>query len=737
MLNIYTTQSKLNKINEEKTNRGGILGGAGYLGGSLVAGIGSIGEGLADLFMAAGAVAGGDKDYAKYVFKDNVVGEWHESITADYNPGKVMKFLGDVSHGLGQSSVFLLDAVGVPVGTVGFFGGMIGQGISGAAAKTGDVGFKEIAYGTLSGAAEGALEKAMGGMSKLAGGLKNVTKTAVRKGLFKQVLSDAASEFGEEFLSEYVDVALQRVTGVDKQASTTLKNAIYSGFVGAVSGAVSAGAGDIAKYSANQRNGAKIIASGIAQTLINTATAVADKMAAQGTDFKKASEWVKALRAEVNAYNKLTPEAQQGARGQTILGEMQASLYFAETQAVFNGVQVGIQNADEEKRAALAEYVNLTVDKSKRSKDYTAEDVAKNTDNIAWQLSVLHYANHIADLDAVMAQEEAVQGLIKEEQGAETAVPEAAQAPTVQVPQTENNVPQTENNVPQPESVTVELEGGETLTFREAKQPLPTHEEKIARAKERAEKWKSFEEKTQASAQEMNLARSYVKNFDELDNHRRLAILQTVRSAKDSGTRVDDVALRGVVNLMSLTRSNGEGFGGELEVRFAQGIKEDGLYTRVNGKPVIVIDAKAESGAAMRSTVIHELVHYVENKQGYKALANYVMKTARPEKKDAIRKEYEDFYKENNIAYTEAELESEVVASLVGERLQSEKFLKRYAEKDASVLKKAQGFIKELKATLKDKNRDKDAEAITADIGLRFDRALAGGETKAAEEGKK
>ena len=964
MLNIYTTQSKLNKINEEKTNRGGILGGAGYLGGSLVAGIGSIGEGLADLFMAAGAVAGGDKDYAKYVFKDNVVGEWHESITSDYNPGKVMQFIGDVSHGLGQSSVFLLDAVGVPVGTVGFFGGMIGQGISGAAAKTGDVGFKEVAYGTLSGAAEGALEKAMGGMSKLAGGLKNVTKTAVRKGLFRQVLSDAASEFGEEFLSEYVDVALQRVTGVDKQASTTLKNAIYSGFVGAVSGTVSAGAGDIAKYSANQRNGAKIIASGNAQTLVNTATAVADKMAAQGTDFKKAAEWVKALRAEVNAYNKLTPEAQKGARGQTILGEMQASLYFAETQAVFNGVQVGIQNADEEKRAALAEYVNLTVDKSKRSKDYTAEDVAKNTDNIAWQLSVLHYANHIADLDAVMAQEEAVQGLIKEEQGAETAVPEAAQAPTVQVPQTENNVPQPEsvtvdteerknkirdtlkgaveqlrfdgniyslsaesyekiaqaaskyisNGATETEAIAkavnesvqesdilsegnkiahiyskekisklkgaiinayrdsvnnqkaetkkaekkeaynkqlekrraeeeavrkeksdntkkivdkiksdlndvsvdenlltqtvesflerysksgdaklaakmavinnvteVKLQDGtvirsstdhgkaiskyrrsiantlvdaspksdsesntkikpktETKTEPQKAEPeklTPTREEKLARAKERAEKWKSFEEKTQASAQEMNLARSYVKNFDELDNHRRSAILQTVRSARESGTRVDDVALRGVVNLMSLTRSNGEGFGGELEVRFAQGIKEDGLYTRVNGKPVIVIDAKAESGAAMRSTVIHELVHYVENKEGYKALADYVMKTARPEKKDAIRKEYEDFYKENEIEYSEEDIHSEIVARLVGERLQSEKFLKRYAEKDASMIKRAAGFIKGLRKATKD--ADEEAERITGEIMLRMDRALAGADVKESDGGKK
>ena len=59
-----------------------------------------------------------------------------------------------------------------------------------------------------------------------------------------------------------------------------------------------------------------------------------------------------------------------------------------------------------------------------------------------------------------------------------------------------------------------------------------------------------------------------------------------------------------------------------------------------------------------------------------------------------IRKEYEDFYKENKIEYTEEDIHSEIVARLVGERLQSEKFLKRYAEKDASMIKRAAGLVK-------------------------------------------
>ena len=959
----------------------------GYLGGNFAAGLGGIVEGLTDLFLAGGALITGDVDYAKYVFKDNVVGDWHESITDDYSPGKVMQFLGDVSHGLGQSSVFLLDAVGAPVGTVGFFGGMIGQGISSAAEKTGDVGLKEVAYGALSGAAEGVLEKAMGGMSKLATNIaspvvKNVGKTAVRRGLLKQVLSDAASEFGEEFLSEYIDTGLQRLTGVDKNASTSLRDAVYSGFVGAVSGGLSAGAGDVARYSANQRNGAKIIKSGNAQTLVNTAESVADKMAGSGTDFKNAAEWVKTLRAEVDAYNKLVQKGEEkGVKGQTILGEMQASLYFAETQATFSGVLTGIRNADEEKRAALAEYVNLTVDKNKRSKDYTAEDIAKNTDNVAWQLSVLHYVNNIFDIDAAIAQESAIEGVITEEQeitrqkdeaeksgetnggnvtkdggnanerkytlkkdssgntyvdvdksivkdsdspkqiaqtlsdvvrnnfndfvnvngqkiginqrtanewvkskdasallrmdkskfidkanafgnadellqASKNYIGEAAkherkdnfaefargvvdfkfgdngysadvvvgttkrgvallydvvniqnkkivanESDTTQnrrheTSATDKSIPQTEPVVnpsgenkseasekkysvatakrararikenearaeraakraqesgeatdsaveskakekgseAKSEGVEVTTETGTVLKFRDAKE-AEDYQAKLARAKRRAEKWRAMDDENAPKVQELNRARQYVKHFDELESNRRLAIINMLRSAEKSGTKIDEGVLRGIANLLAARTPTGRSFAGDLEVRFADGISQDGLYTHADGTPVIVINSKAESTEALRSTVAHELVHYLEKREGYDSLAAFVWQTARAEKKDAIRKEYEDFYKENKIEYTEEDIHSEIVARLVGERLQSEKFLKRYAEKDASTVKRAANFIKGLRKATKD--ADKEAEAITGEIILRMDRALASADVKESDGGKR
>ena len=97
--------------NKNKKNKGGLLGGAGYLLGSAAAGIAGVGEGIVDLGLALGADLTGNHKLAEYVFKDNVVGDWHADITEDYNPDSVMKFGGDVAHGLGQSSWFLLSLI--------------------------------------------------------------------------------------------------------------------------------------------------------------------------------------------------------------------------------------------------------------------------------------------------------------------------------------------------------------------------------------------------------------------------------------------------------------------------------------------------------------------------------------------------------------------------------------------------------------------------------------------------
>ncbi len=805
----------------------------GYLGGSMFAGLAGVVEGVADITAAAGALLVGDKEYAKYVFKDNVVGDWHQSLTENYNPGAVMQFAGDVAHGLGQSSVFLLDAVGVPVGTVGFFAGMVGQGISGAAEKKGDVGFKEIAYGALSGAAEGVLEKALGGTSKavknIAGStFKNVGKNAVRKSLFREIMTDAGQEFLEEFASEYIDVGLQRLTGVDKEASTTLKDAAYSGLVGLFSGAMSAGSSDVIRYAATKQKGAQIIASGNADTLVRTAEMMADKLAGAGTNFKNTADWIRNLRADVDAYNKLNAEQKVGAKGQAILGELHAVVGMSELQTILGGVQEAIQNESFETREMLAEYINQSVDKSKRKKDYTAEDVSDNTDNIATQLAVLK-AVGLVDLDGAIAdamRESAITSVIDEERAA-AAEPEAEEAETGAeadsiVPETADIVPENGEPVAQAEGIVPENESGAVEGFAEAEaspaegtqysistskaarrkmrenaaraeklhaeavagnaenlaqearkdseeqtsaddveskaeaeeatesgaekreddspkataeavaenattkadekadesgeaepkineaKEILTIEQKREKAKERARKWVEWEKRTAPKVAELNAAREAVKGFDDLDIPKRMAIVRMLRSAEEAEAKVDPAIVKGVANIMAANPKS------DLDFRFADGVGENGLTTHIGGRTLIVLNSGADYRNTIRGTIAHELVHYLENRAGYREFAKIVREKAKKEAVERHKKRYEDFYKESEIDYTEADLESEITASLVGDALMSERFLKAYANKDKKFVQRVGSWLKSLVKRLR-MDEDAKAEADLAD----------------------
>ena len=449
------------KTNTKNTkNDGGLLGGAGYLATSAAAGLAGGAEGIIDIGTALVADLTGNHDYAEYVFKDNVVGDWHESVTEDFNPGTGWQFAGDVAHGLGQSSWFLLSLIpGAQwLGPAVFGAGMIGQGISGAAETTGDVGVKEVAYGVTTAAVETGLETLMGGTGKAvkaiagAGAKKlgkeaifSLVKTAGRKGVAKQILYSAGSEFLEEFTSELIDTALQRGYQIDPNKEYSLRDALYSGLVGMASGAISATPGSVINASVNQRNGAKIIKKGNSQTLVNTATKLADQLAASGTNFKNAPEWVKTLRGEVDAYNALVKKGQsESLSAQTILGEMQASIAFAQTQAINSHIRQGIMEASEDDRAALAEYINQSFDKSQRKKDYTAEDIANNTDDIATQLAILKYVK-IFDINGAVAEAE-INAKIADEQ--RKAMARAEQKSAENAPAMANEAAQSVENAP-------------------------------------------------------------------------------------------------------------------------------------------------------------------------------------------------------------------------------------------------------------------------------------------------
>ncbi len=127
-------------------------------------------------------------------------------------------------------------------------------------------------------------------------------------------------------------------------------------------------------------------------------------------------------------------------------------------------------------------------------------------------------------------------------------------------------------------------------------------------------------------------------------------------------------------------------------------------------------------------------MHYLENRKGYKALADFAMKHAKAEKVAEVRETYKDVYKGEN---AEAKIEGEVVASVVAELLGSEKFLKRYArmgEGQVSLIKRIARFVKGLANALKEK--DKKASAVAADMMNLVDKAL-GSEVAGEKTGEK
>jgi len=242
---------KVSLIEKEK-NTGGLFEGVGYVGGKTVLGAMGIFEGVGDILAATGDLVTGNTDMAQYRFLDNKTAQLSQGLDEWYNPDGFMQFMGDVGGGIGDSSVLLIPYAGVPL----FATGVVGQGISSAAAKTGKVGWNELLYGAASGGVEFGLEAVTGGvggtavksLSKLLGktAVKETSEAVAKtgaKGLVKTTLKEigkgAAGEFAEEATSTAIDPLLQRISGVDPEAeAASFGDIFYSGAVGAVTGAL-------------------------------------------------------------------------------------------------------------------------------------------------------------------------------------------------------------------------------------------------------------------------------------------------------------------------------------------------------------------------------------------------------------------------------------------------------------------------------------------------------------------
>lgn len=411
------------------------LGNLAYIGGNTAAGFGGVFEGIGRLVSSTGAKIAGDDRLARYYAKKSYIGEWQSDMADRYSPGKVTQFFADAGAGVGQSSVFLLNLVAPGAGTVVFGAGIFGNSVGEAVNKTGQLGFKEYAYGGLSAGGEMLMEVISGATFKAVGRIGagvtgNLTKNAVettatqtaKKGFLKAVASNAvlknllkesSGEFVEEFLGDFWDVGISRLTGVDPEASTTLGQAIYSGMVGFASGAMMSGSSMVINRAAAASRGYHINESGNAQQMVRTAEVVLEE-AKTAENFQDPAGVVDMLKESVESYNAQKDKTNFASR--VALGQMQMFTAYIEKNIGVMQAYANIMKADAqtlEKYAQLASYYT--------NEKVTTRDLLANRDNITTQMAIRDWVNGVLTVDSDLVAEAEVRDFTRTTEGGNTS----------------------------------------------------------------------------------------------------------------------------------------------------------------------------------------------------------------------------------------------------------------------------------------------------------------------------
>ena len=403
------------------------LGNLAYIGGNTAAGFGGVFEGIGRLASSGVAKLAGDDRLARYYAKKSYIGEWQSDMAEKYSPGKVTQFFADAGAGVGQSSVFLLNLVAPGAGSVMFGVGIFGNSVGEAVNKTGQLGFKEYAYGGLSAGGEYLMEKISGATFKAVGRIGagvsgNLTKNAVettatqtaKKGFLKAVASNAvlkdllkesSGEFVEEFLGDFWDVGISRLTGVDPEASTTLGQAIYSGMVGFASGAMMSGSSMVINRAAAASRGYHINESGNAQQMVRTAEVVLDETKT-AENFQDPAGVVDMLKESVESYNAQKDKTNFASR--VALGQMQMFTAYIEKNIGVMQAYANIMKADTQ---TLEQYASLASYYSKEN--VTTKDLLSNRDNIAMQMAIRDWVNGVLTVDLDHVAEAQTQEFIR------------------------------------------------------------------------------------------------------------------------------------------------------------------------------------------------------------------------------------------------------------------------------------------------------------------------------------
>ena len=424
---------------DEKKNRDGLLGGIGYTAGKLGLGIAGVGEGVLDIVAAGGDLLRGDTEMAQYRFKENVTGDWSRDLEEWYNPSGVMRFVGDTASGIGQSSVFLLDAVAPGLGTGLFFTGVGGQNVASAAEQTGNVGWRELGYGAASAGLEAVIGKAIGAggqATKQLGGaiLKSTGKTAAKKAaqtavtkrawtsVGKEVLKSAIGEGVEEGVSEVADTWLLQHFGIDEDAETSILDVLYAAGVGAVSGGLMTVGPAAINYNQTVKAGRAVKEAGEVDILLQRAkNAVAgatraenraagevikgaDKYDKDANVFSRAASWNKAtfgvnrrakqesrqarqiretLEKNITGYENLSEAVRNSEGGDALLGNLLGNVYLLENAYRVDLTEELMTQATPEMKQAFVDDINAKAKATGQKKtDYTVQDLDNDVDGI-------------------------------------------------------------------------------------------------------------------------------------------------------------------------------------------------------------------------------------------------------------------------------------------------------------------------------------------------------------------
>ena len=425
----------LNRSKEK--NRGGFAGGVEYTAKQAGLSFLRVGEGVLDAALVPIDLITLNGDRAASRFQNSRVEQRQRELQREYNPGKGMEFIGSVTGGMGQSVGNALISAIPYAGKPMMYSSIIEQSISSAADKTGKVGAKEIAYGTTVGVVEAILEEKLGsgvkGVKTLGSAIlkktgKNVVKSAAKAGgksaakaVATEIAKGAAGEFAEEAISEAVDPVLQRLYGIDKNASTSFKDIMYAGVVGGVSGGLISAGPAVINYNSAVSAGRSIQERGLDKDLIKRAKetvnglkkAQADvdaranaesaegetsearrkrkKIARQARRFSKETKnLIDKIEKNIAAYEELMadPNKDRSSVAAAVLGELRGNIFLAAASSNIDVIESVMMAADDKNRQLFVDAINerLAADGNEKH-DHTLADFDADKDHIRRRLA--------------------------------------------------------------------------------------------------------------------------------------------------------------------------------------------------------------------------------------------------------------------------------------------------------------------------------------------------------------